>query len=79
MLGGPLDEYVDRADVEAALDPAESAASRDSAGGPAADAVANALADAESGLDADAAAVDAERSALADAEDARRTEVTEYV
>ena len=79
VLGGPLDEYVDRADVEAALDPAESAASRDSAGGPAADAVANALADAESGLDADSDAVDAERSALADAEDARRTEVTEYV
>ena len=50
-LGEPLDAYVDRATVEAALDPATNVKNRDSMGGPAPVAVEAALNDAGDGLD----------------------------
>ncbi|SNZ15666.1 argininosuccinate lyase [Natronoarchaeum philippinense] len=79
VLDEPLSEYVDPAAVEAALDPAESVASRDSVGGPAPAAVASHLDRATDGVDADATAVDERRTTLADAEDLLDDEVSEYV
>ena len=79
VTGEPLSAYVSREDVKSALDPAESVASRDSAGGPAPDAVADALADAEAGIEGDEAALTAERDALADASEALDAEVESYV
>ncbi|RBI63259.1 argininosuccinate lyase [halophilic archaeon] len=79
VLGDPLEEHVDREAVEAALDPAESVAGRDSPGGPAPDAVAEQLATAEAELTDDESAVAAARDALAAADDALHSEVTDYV
>ncbi|WP_299267025.1 argininosuccinate lyase [Halorientalis sp.] len=90
LLGESLSAFVDgeaseqasdesRAAVEAALDPAESVASRDSAGGPAPGAVADQLASARGDLDADHDALGERRAALADAEDRLRDEVAGYV
>ncbi|HMB50362.1 MAG TPA: argininosuccinate lyase [Natronoarchaeum rubrum] len=79
VLDDPLEEYVDPAAVEAALDPAESVASRDSVGGPAPATVESHLDRATDGVDADATAVDERRTALADAEDALAAEVGDYV
>jgi argininosuccinate lyase len=79
VLGEPLAEHVDREAVEAALDPAESVAGRDSPGGPAPDAVAEQLATAEAELTDDESAVAAARDALAAADDALDAEVTDYV
>jgi argininosuccinate lyase len=78
VLGESLFDHVDRAAVAAALDPAESVAARDSAGGPAPAAVADALADAEAAIDTDRASVADRRSALADAEAALEAAVNRY-
>jgi argininosuccinate lyase len=78
VLGESLFEYVDRAAVAAALDPAESVAARDSAGGPAPAAVADALADADAAIESDRANVDDRRTALADAEAALEAAVNRY-
>jgi len=75
----PLSAYVSRDDVEAALDPDRSVASRDSAGGPAPDAVARDLDARREGFDADEAAIASRRESLADAEAALDAEVSEYV
>ena len=79
VAGDSLSAYVSRADVEAALDPVNSVADRDSAGGPAPDAVAEAITTAESAIDDDAAALEARRDRLAAAADRRETEVATYV
>jgi argininosuccinate lyase len=79
VLGEPFDAYVDPDAVEAALDPAVSAESRDSVGGPAAVAVESYLNDATDGLAADGDAVAERRTALAAAEEALAAEVSEYV
>ncbi|SDG10298.1 argininosuccinate lyase [Halorubrum xinjiangense] len=79
VTGEPLSAYVSREDVASALDPAESVASRDSAGGPAPEAVADELAAAEAGIESDEAALAAERDALADASDTLDAEVDRYV
>jgi len=78
VLGEPLSAYVDREDVLAALDPAESVASRDSAGGPAADAVADQVSEAETALAVHGEAVETDRDALADADETLRAEVASY-
>ncbi len=79
VLGESLFEYVDRTDVERALDPAESVASRDSAGGPAPAAVEPALADATATITADADALTERRDALETATDALEAEVADRV
>jgi argininosuccinate lyase len=78
VLGESLFAYVDREALAAALDPAASVASRDSAGGPAPEAVADALDEAWDRYEADADALAARRDALADAEADLRTEVSAY-
>jgi argininosuccinate lyase len=65
--------------VEAALDPAQSVASRDSAGGPAPAAVATQLAAADDDLSADRESLATERDALSAAETELRTEGAGYV
>ena len=79
VLGESLAAYVDREAVEDALDPAASVTSRDSAGGPAPDAVAAQLEAAAAGLDADRRDLSARREALADAADRLEAEVERYV
>ena len=79
VLGASLFEYVPRDRVEALLDPRESVASRDSAGGPAPARVAADLESASAGVDADTAALSDRRDALADAADALDREVAGYV
>ncbi|MFB6131755.1 MAG: argininosuccinate lyase [Salinigranum sp.] len=79
VLGESLFAHVDRERVEAALDPAESVAGRDSAGGPAPAAVRSQLEDAGAGVDADRAAIEARREALSEADDRLRAEVETYV
>ncbi|WP_311170462.1 argininosuccinate lyase [Halobellus ordinarius] len=79
VLGESLFEYVSRERVEAALDPVESVASRDSAGGPAPEAVAAQLDAAEAGIETDAAALGERRDALAAAATALESEVAAYV
>ena len=79
VLEEPLSSYVDRATVEAALDPEESVAARDSVGGPAPAAVAAALDGIEDGIDADADALAGRRDALAAAADDLDREVASYV
>ncbi|VTT86673.1 Argininosuccinate lyase [Halorubrum sp. DM2] len=78
VLGESLFERVSREAVERVLDPAESVASRNSAGGPAPAAVAEELAAATAGIDADAAALDERREGLAAADDALDAEVATY-
>jgi argininosuccinate lyase len=79
VLGESLFASVPRERVEAILDPRENVASRDSAGGPAPEAVATQLDSAEAGIDADTAALADRRDALADAAGSLEREVTEYV
>jgi len=79
VLGEGLAAHVDRAAVEAALDPAESVASRDSVGGPAPDAVADQLDAAAAAHEADEAAVAEARTALSSAADELDAEVSAYV
>ncbi|WP_418285513.1 argininosuccinate lyase [Halorubrum sp. DTA46] len=75
----PLSTHVSREDVEAALDPAASVASRDSAGGPAPEAVADELATAEADIEADAETLAARRESLAAAAERLDAEVASYV
>ena len=79
VTGEPLSAYVSREDVKSALDPAESVASRDSAGGPAPEAVADELAAAGAGIAENDDALAAERDALAAANEALDAEVDRYV
>ena len=79
VLGESLFEYVPRERVEAVLDPRESVASRDSAGGPAPEAVAAQLDSAAAGLDADTAALSDRRDALGEAAGRLQREVAAYV
>ncbi|MHC3436548.1 argininosuccinate lyase [Natrialbaceae archaeon A-gly3] len=79
VLGEGLEAYVDPDSVKAALDPAESVASRDSQGGPAPDAVADHLEAARETLEDDQAAVTVLEDALEDAHDRLREEVNDYV
>ncbi|MDS0260198.1 argininosuccinate lyase [Haloarcula sp. S1CR25-12] len=78
-LGAPLAEYVDRAAVQRALDPAESVAMRDSRGGPAPDAVADQLAAADDVLASHSEQLDAAETAVSRARDRLQTEVDSYV
>jgi len=75
VLGESLYEHVSREDLDAALDPAGSVASRASRGGPASDAVTDSLARMTETYDDHEAAVDARRDALAVAE----TDLTDAV
>jgi len=70
---------VSREELESALDPAASVASRDSAGGPAPEAVVEELSVVESGVEADRDALAAKRDALAAASEALNAEVDTYV
>jgi argininosuccinate lyase len=79
VLGDSLFDHVDREAVEAALDPVESVASRDSQGGPAPDAVQSQLTAAREALAAAEDAVAARHEALAAAEDELDAEVSTYV
>ncbi|MGZ0747899.1 argininosuccinate lyase [Haloparvum sp. AD34] len=79
VLGESLFTHVSREDVEAALDPAASVASRDSAGGPAPEAVVAELADAETDVAADADTIEARRDALSAAFKTLDAEVESYV
>ncbi|MFC4541046.1 argininosuccinate lyase [Halosolutus amylolyticus] len=79
VLGEPLAEFVDPAAVEAALDPAESVASRDSQGGPAPDAVADQIDSARDALAVDEQSHADTSGALEAAREALREEVNGYV
>jgi argininosuccinate lyase len=79
VLGESLFEYVDRADLESVLDPAASVASRDSAGGPAPEAVDDALSSVDSAIAADEDAIADRRNALAEAAETLEAEVASYV
>jgi argininosuccinate lyase len=76
VLGGSLFDHVDRATVERALDPAESVRARDSHGGPAPEAVRDALGRTDEALAADREAV-ADRRARADDAAERLAEVVD--
>jgi argininosuccinate lyase len=78
VLDQPLEDVVDPAVIERALDPAASVASRDSIGGPAVEAVAEQLEAAEEQLDADQRAVIDRQQTLDRAEKERWREVTAY-
>ncbi|SFR32677.1 argininosuccinate lyase [Halogeometricum limi] len=79
VLDASLFEYVSRADVERALDPVDSVASRDSAGGPAPAAVAAQLDEATAELDAHRTALAERRDALDAAAEELTTEVNTRV
>ena len=79
ILDRDLDDIVDPAAVEEALDPAESVAMRDSRGGPAPGAVAAHLDSAREDLEADRTSLSARREAVAAAETDLETEVATYV
>ena len=73
-----LTTYASRAAVEAALDPAESVASRDSTGGPAPDAVTEGLGVATDALTTDRDTLETRRDRLAAAAEALDREVASY-
>ncbi|WP_232686845.1 argininosuccinate lyase [Halobacterium zhouii] len=79
VTGESLADLADPEVVAAALDPVESAAQRDSLGGPAPDAVGDALVAVLDGIDADENAVAARRETLSEAADKLETEVVSYV
>jgi len=79
VLGEPLETYVSHEEVQAALDPATSVESRDSAGGPAPASVRADLQTASASLADDEATLEATRDALAAAEEQLQAEVTSYV
>jgi len=79
VLGDPLSEYVDREAVEAALDPAESVAMRDSQGGPAPEAVASQLSVAQDTLAVDHESVTTRHEGVESASDRLQAEVDRYV
>ncbi len=78
VAGEPLADLAPESAVEAALDPAESVASRDSLGGPAPRQTTAALERAADALAADRDALDARRDALADAAESLESEVATY-
>ena len=78
VLGEPLESVVEPAVIEAALDPRASVESRDSVGGPAADAVADQLEAAEEAARADRREVARREEALEQAERELWREVTAY-
>jgi len=78
-LGDPLEAYVAREDVEAALDPRRSVEARDSRGGPAPAAVEESLATARERLVDDRTTVETRRESLATARSTLREEVGRYV
>ncbi|SDL91867.1 argininosuccinate lyase [Halogranum gelatinilyticum] len=78
VLGASLWEYVTRDAVEAALDPAQSVASRDSQGGPAPSAVATDLDAAEQDLATDTEALADRQDALVAAAETLADEVSTY-
>ncbi|MBV0902299.1 argininosuccinate lyase [Haloarcula salina] len=77
-LGDPLSTYVDREALEAALDPVESVAMRDSRGGPAPDAVDAQVSTAEDAVAIDDEALADRRRAVDRADERLRTEVDRY-
>ena len=79
VLGESLSEHIEREAVEAALDPERSVASRDSAGGPAPDAVEAQLDAADGDLAADRETLATEREDLSAAQEALGEEVADYV
>jgi len=79
VLDDPLSTYVDREAVEAALDPTESVAMRDSRGGPAPEAVADQLAAATDTLASHSERHETARTGVSDAATRLRTEVEAYV
>ncbi|SEH50868.1 argininosuccinate lyase [Halopenitus malekzadehii] len=79
VLEESLFTYVSRDDVERALDPDVSVASRDSAGGPAPEAVRNAIADVDARIATDRDRVADRHAALDRAADRLQTEVATYV
>ncbi|MDZ5811495.1 argininosuccinate lyase, partial [Halorubrum sp. AD140] len=79
ITGEALSAYVSREDVESALDPAASVASRDSAGGPAPAAVADDITAVEAEIEDDGAALAEKRDGLAAASEALGAEVDAYV
>ncbi|WP_158058611.1 argininosuccinate lyase [Halorussus halophilus] len=78
VLGNSLSNYVEPAAVEAALDPAESVAMRDSTGGPAPGAVAEQVAAAEVGVTADGDQLADERESLTSASAALTEVMNKY-
>jgi argininosuccinate lyase len=79
VTGDDLATFADPAAVEAALDPVESVASRDSRGGPAPDAVAETLDDLTASVAVDADAVADRRTNLRHAAERREEVVADYV
>ena len=79
VLGESLSAYVDRAAVEAALDPVESVAARDSRGGPAPAAVTASLSRATDRLATDRETVESRKSRVEQASEQLATEVDHYV
>ncbi|MFO7832787.1 MAG: argininosuccinate lyase [Halohasta sp.] len=79
VLGESLFEYVEESAVDDALDPAQSVDSRDSQGGPAAEAVKSTITGARETLAVDSDALADRRAALDDAETALQEAVDEYV
>ncbi|MFC6905439.1 argininosuccinate lyase [Halalkalicoccus tibetensis] len=78
VLGDPLAKHVPREAVESALDPEASVASRDSRGGPAPEAVGEALSMARESIDVDGATVDGLAAALETAAADLDEEVSRY-
>ncbi|GAA0224848.1 argininosuccinate lyase [Haladaptatus pallidirubidus] len=79
VLGSPLAEYVPREEVESALDPETSVEMRDSHGGPASDAMTEALSDAEATLVIHEESVAERVESLDAANELLQTEVNDYV
>ncbi len=79
VLEDPLDHYVGRSALEAALDPERSVASRDSVGGPAPSVVADQLESGEAALETHEVAVGSIEAALETAHEELRDEVMAYV
>ncbi len=79
VLDEPLDARVDRELIEAALDPVESVAMRDSRGGPAPGSVRSHLSIAREGVRGDRETVAVARNELTAAAERRRAEVASYV
>jgi argininosuccinate lyase len=79
VLDESLSAFVGLDAIEAALDPAESVASRDSAGGPAPAAVEVQLSAAEDGIAAAREELGGRRERVADAAELLREEVATYV
>ena len=79
VLGESLFEYVDEASAESALDPADSVASRDSPGGPAAEQVTASISRARETLATDNDELTARRERLADAAERLHRGVDGYV